>query len=257
MEQENNIIYKNKVSELEIKPLHNEKKQDKHGIPYPLPNFETRSNFIMSIIAPTGSGKSVLISNLVRKYYFRVFDKIYFCSSNVSERNGIQKVYDQSYEKIEFDDLRIFPTINNEVIDYIKNDIEADDEFNENLNEFHSLLIIDDLITEVASRRNIDIIKFILKSRHLHCSVIIVSHKMNFLPTVIRNNLTDVVLYRSKSKQEIKTIYDNLIDLDKDLFEAIYNYATKEKHHFLYTKLNSNPQQYFADFTEEFILNKN
>jgi ABC-type lipoprotein export system ATPase subunit len=251
----NNIIYKEKISDLDIKPLHVEKTKDNDGIPNPLPNFESRSNFIMSVIAPTGSGKSVLISNLIRKYYYQVFDKIYFCSSNVAERNGIQKVYDKSYEKIEFDELRIFPTINNEIIDYIQKDIEADDDFNDSPEDFHSLLVIDDLITEVNSSKNKNIIKFVLKSRHLNCSVIIVSHKMNFLPTIIRNNLTDIVLYRSKSKQEIETIYKNLIDLPEDKFIAIYNYATKEKHHFLYSKLNTNPQKYYADFNEEFILN--
>ena len=248
MEKSVNNINKKKVSNLEIKPLSKSNIQSISDITNPLPNFSDRSNFIMSIIAPTGSGKSVLISNIVRKFYYRKFDKIYFCSSNVTDDN---KVYDNAYKSIEFDETRIFQDINDEIIDYIKMDIESDEDFDEK--DFRTLLIIDDLITSVANRKNKEVIKFILKSRHLKCSIIIISHKFNFLPTIIRNNLTDLIMFRSKSKQELETIYKGIIDLDEDKWIQFYEYATNEPFNFLYVKLNKNPQLYYHNFTEQLL----
>ena len=229
-----------------VEPLTQSRLAPLSSVPYPLNDFSSRSNFIMSIIAPTGSGKSVLLSNLIRKFYHKQFDKVYFCSSNVNDEG---EVYDAAYDAIDFDEKRVFQDINNEIISYIREDIENDDDFDKK--DFRALLVIDDLITSVANKRNTEVIKFILKSRHLKCSVIIVSHKWNMLPTVIRNNLTDVILFRTKSKQELETMYKGIIDLDYDDWLSAYAYATSEKHQFLYIKLDKNPQQYFHNFEEE------
>lgn len=230
---------------LEVAPLTRSSLAPITSIQYPLETFETRSNFITAIVAPTGSGKSVLVSNLIRKFYYKQFDKIYFCSSNVSEDG---KVYDEAYNAIEFDETRVFPDINDDIATYIKMDIETDDDFEKK--DFRTLLIIDDLITSIT-KRNKELIKFILKSRHLKCSVLIITHKFNMLLPVIRNVLTHIIIFRSKSKQELETIYKGIIDLDYDDWLQAYTYATSEKHSFLYVVLNKNPQLYFRNFDEE------
>jgi ABC-type dipeptide/oligopeptide/nickel transport system ATPase subunit len=243
-----NLEVKKLQNDLDIKPLSKSNVKQLDDIPYPLPNFSDRSNFIMSIIAPTGSGKSVLISNIVRKFYYKQFDKVYFCSSNVSDDN---KIYDNAYNSIEFDETRIFQDINDDIVNYIKMDIETDDDFDKK--DFRTLLIIDDLITSIANRKNKEVIKFILKSRHIKCSIIMISHKYNMLPTIIRNNLTDIIIFRTKSKQEIETIYKGIIDLEIDKFFDFYKYSTNEPFNFLYVKLNKNPQLYYHNFTEQLV----
>jgi len=238
-----------KISNIKIIPLHKDIISDSN-VPEPLPNFKTRSNFIMSIIACTGSGKSVLISNLIRIYYKNMFDKIYFCSSNITDDN---KVYDNAYSSLIFDELRTFQTINNEIINYIKLDIENDEDFEEK--DYKALLIIDDLISEVSNKKNKDLIKFILKSRHLKCSIIIVSHKYNLLPAIIRNNLTHIILFRTKSNIELEAIYKGIIDIDYDTFIKLYHDATDINHSFLYSILNKNPQEYYKNFDTKYIIN--
>lgn len=245
----NNDVLTEKISDIKIKPLHKPNLKDDDGIKAPLPNFKSRSNFIMAIIACTGSGKSVLVANLIRIHYKNIFDKIYFCSSNVNDDN---KIYDESYKSIIFDELRTFQTINNDIINYIKLDIENDEDFEEK--DYRTLLIIDDLISEVANRRNTDLIKFILKSRHLKCSIIIISHKYNMLPAIIRNNLTNIILFRTKSNLELDAIYKGIIDIDQETFLNIYHKATDENHSFLYSVLNKNPQEYYKNFDEKFII---
>ena len=202
-----------------IGPLTKSEAPVNDGIPEPLPNFKSRANFLMGILAPTdsgeslltipcemcirdrgilaptGSGKSLLIANLVRKYYFKIFDKIYFCSSNVD--NG--KVYDKSYESIKFDDERVFDTIDNEIADWIRQDITSDSDFKNK--DFRALLIIDDLITNVMQQKYKKIQLLWIKSRHLKLSIILVSHKYNYFPRLIRTNMTHFITFRSKSKK--------------------------------------------------------
>ena len=236
-----------KIGCVEISPLTNTELAPT-TVPEPLPDFSDRANFIMLIIAPTGSGKSVLISNLIRRIYYHQFNKIYFCSSNVNDEG---EVYDRAYDSIKFEPERVFDDINDEIANYIKLDIENDDHFSKK--DFRALLVIDDLITSVQNKRHKDLIKFILKSRHLKCSILLVSHKFNMIPTVIRNNATDIIMFRTKSKQELQTIYDNVIDLDEDKWVEFYEYATAEKHKFLYAKLNKNPQLYYKCFIEQLL----
>lgn len=236
---------KKRVSNIKIEPLTKIQKGKDFGIPYPLPDISTR-NFIMGVLGPTGSAKTTLYANLVRKHYFEIFNKIYFCSPNVTDDG---KVYDKSLESIEFSDERIFPTVNNEVADYIKEDIEADEDFDKK--DFRALLIIDDLANELKSVRHTNLTKLILKSRHLHLSIIMISHKFTYFQRIHRTNFTHFIMYRSKSKNEIKSIYEDIIDLPEEKFQEFYEYSTAEKYNFLYVVCNANPQLYFKNFEEE------
>lgn len=230
-----------------ITPLTKPEKIIDDGVPEPLPNFKTRANFLMCILAPTGSGKSLLIANLVRKYYYQVFDKIYFCSSNVD--NGY--VYDKSYESIKFDPERVFDDIDNDIADYIREDITSDDDFSNK--DFHALLIIDDLITSVMQQRMKRVQLLWIKSRHIKLSIILVTHKYNYIPRILRTNMTHFITFRSKSKKEIESIYEDIIDLDEKQWMDVYNTATKEQYNFLYVICNKNPQEYYHNFTERLV----
>lgn len=235
-----------RVSNIKIQPLTKQKPGKKNfAIPYPLPDISVR-NFIMGVLGPTGSSKTTLYANMIRKHYFEIFNKIYFCSPNVTDDG---KVYDKSLDSIEFSDERVFQTINNEIADYIKDDIQNDEDFENE--DFRALLIIDDLANELKSIRHTNLTKLILKSRHLHLSIIMISHKFTYFQRIHRTNFTHFIMYRSKSKNEIKSIYDDIIDLPEEKFKQFYEYATAEKYNFLYIICNSNPQQYFKNFEEQ------
>jgi hypothetical protein len=234
-----------RVSNIKIQPLSKQAKIKNFGIPYPLPDISVR-NFIMGVLGPTGSSKTTLYANLIRKHYFEIFNKIYFCSPNVTDEG---KVYDKSLDSIEFSEERVFQTINNEIADYIKEDIENDEDFEND--DFRALLIIDDLANELKSVKHTNLTKLILKSRHLHLSIIMISHKFTYFQRIHRTNFTHFIMYRSKSKNEIKSIYEDIIDLPEEKFNNFYEYATKDKYNFLYVICNSNPQMYYKNFEEE------
>ena len=106
------------------------------------------------------------------------------------------KVYDRSLDSIEFAEERVFPTINNEVANYIKEDCENDEDFKKE--DFRALLIIDDLANELKAVKHTELTKLILKSRHLHLSIIMISHKFTYFQRIHRTNFSLEELTKSQ-----------------------------------------------------------
>lgn len=227
-----------KMTNHEEKPIEN--------IQYPLFNFSNRSNMNMAVIAPTGSGKSNLLSFLLHSIYRKVFTKIYVCSSNV--HNG--KLNDNAYDFLKFDEDRLFDTIDNTICEYIKDDIETDDEMTD---DDKALLLIDDLTNEINSNSQKKLFSLFTKGRHIKggLSIWIITHKYVFLKRIIRNNLTHMIIFHTASESEIDTIHKDCIDISKNNFLEVYRYATKEKHNFLYLDLLKNPKEMFKCFNEK------
>lgn len=223
------------VSNIEIKPLSNSKKNIR-TISEPLPDPRAERPFLWIISAKTGSGKSVLISNLLRKIYYHYFDKIYFCSSNVD--NGM--IYDVAYKKIKISDQRLFDNFNEEIMQNIVDDIRSDEDFDDN----HYLLVIDDLPTEL-NKRTSKIIKHFLKHRHLHLSIIVVTQKLNLLTPSIRSNATHITSFFTQNKKEKETMTEMT---DDDNFLTYLNYATSDPYCFLFVDLISNPAKFYKNF---------
>lgn len=231
---------------LTIKPLSKSKYVDR-TCEYPLPCPLSERPFLWIILAPTGSGKSVLVSNLLKKFYKKVFNKIYFCSSNVDE--GIIK--DKAYEKVKLSPERIFNNIESETIEKIFKEVKKDDNFDDE--DFCSLLIIDDLATDL---NNPSLIKQLLRQRHDKISVIIISHKLHTLiPTPIRGNATHWSVFKTRNEKDVKDLIE-LTPLKEKDFNQIYDYATKNQYNFLFINMLYNPQKYFKNFDEEIILNE-
>ena len=230
----------NKVSNIQIKPLTNIHKKPR-TIEEPLPDPYADRPFLMVISSKTGSGKSVLISNLLRKIYFRYFDRVYFCSSNI---NGTD-IYDIAYKSIHIPEDRLFDDFNESIMNNIKEDIMSDEEFE----DIQYLLIIDDLPTEL-NKRTSKIVKQFLKHRHLHLSIIITTQKLNLLNLSIRNNATHLISYKTNNKDERKSM-TTMTELDEDIFNKYLDYATNEKYNFLFVDLNDNPTKFYKNFNYE------
>lgn len=226
------------INNIEIKPL-TKIKNKKRVIIDPLPDPASERPFLMLISSKTGSGKSVLISNLIFDIYYKYFDKVYFCSSNIN--NG--KIYDVAYSKIYIPEERLFDNFNDQVMEFIVEDIKEDEDFDDS----QYLLIIDDLPTEL-NKRTSKVVKQFLKHRHLHLSIIITTQKLNLLNLSIRNNATHLISYKTSNKDERKSMA-TMTELDEYEFYKYLDEATKEKYNFLFVDLTDNPTQFYHNFS--------
>ena len=119
-----------KVSDVNVAPLKTVKKNKREVVLDILPDAKSDRPFWMLISAKVASGKTTLISNLLGKkeMYHKIFDKVYFCSSNIS--GG--EIHDSSYDGVRFHKSRMYDDFNEQIFEAITADITQDPDFKDN-----------------------------------------------------------------------------------------------------------------------------
>lgn len=151
---------------------------------------------ITAFVAPTNSGKTNLIVNLLnrRAFYRKKFDKIVLISSTVSidpmwaKAKGLDDVYEA------YDDRII-----TELIETQKKALERKDE--EDVPNV--LLILDDVIDQIpkiSSALN----SLSMRLRHYKVTCWITTQKFNRLPVVLRNQVQFWILFKTAIKNEME-----------------------------------------------------
>jgi len=204
--------------------------------PAPLP----AKSFAMLIVAPAGGGKtsfwtSLLLSHPTKKKkdinraYFRFFDKIWLFSPSKDTL---------PMDKLKLDESRVFLKYTDTQLQEIL-DEEKD---GENLN---NIIVLDDSIRAIKNNKEVQ--KLVLNRRHLThnpnedgkagLSVLVTSQKFNGVDTYLRNNMSDIIIFKTNVKNELEAIKNDVMsDLDKDIQDKLLKEAFKEKYGFLYIK---------------------
>ena len=184
------------------------------GVEKPLP---TAYNFFLLVCGAPGSGKSSLWINLITKKenntYFRKFDKILIFSNS----------FKTITKEIHLPPERIFDGIT-ELEDVIESVRDSDDKI---------LMILDDVVADVKSESFM--LKLIYNRRHLAggISIILTSQVYNKVPLSIRKASSDLILFTTGNKKELKSVYNDFINIPEDAFQKITQYCFKSKHDFM------------------------
>ena len=228
---------------------------DTSDLPYIPPSPLPAKSFAMLVVAPAGGGKtsfwtSLLLSHPTKKkpdinrIYYRYFDKIILFSPSKDTL---------PMDKLKLDESRCFLKYNDEdLINFIEEEKEG-----ENLN---NLIILDDSIKQIKNNKEIH--KLVLNRRHIThnkdeqnkagLSVLITSQKFNAADTYLRNNMSDIIIFKTSVKNELQSIKDDLMsDLEKDEQDALLKKAFEKKYGFLYIK-NYMPKKdrYYVNFSK-------
>ena len=213
---------------------------DTSDLPYiPLSPLPSKS-FAMLVVAPSSGGKtsfwtSLLLSHPTKKkpdinrVFYRYFDKIILFSPSKDTL---------PMDKLKLDESRVFLKYEDQdLINFIDEEKEG-----ENLN---NLIILDDSIKQIKNNKEIH--KLVLNRRHLThnpdspnkagLSVLITSQKFNAADTYLRNNMSDIIIFKTSVKNELDAIKSDLMtDLEKDEQDALLKKAFEKKYGFLYIK---------------------
>lgn len=229
----------NKQSNFNIKEIEPEKKivlskfnftcdDIDDSIPKPLPQS---LNFFMLIAGKPGSGKTSLILNLIaknNKLYNKKFDKIYIFSPSLT-----------TIANSPFDDIpedQIFDELSVETLKQAQLDIANSGD--------KILFLLDDVVNDMKLKGvQVELTKMLMNRRHLagsggSSSFIITTQVYNKIPAPIRKTATQVVIYSTKNKKELDTIFDELILIPQKDFYEILKFCFDKKHHFLYIDVN-------------------
>jgi hypothetical protein len=201
------------------------------------PNFHLHNlklPFRMCIVAPSGSGKTNFLVNLLSIFSNGVGT---FQSIHIITRNKDEPLYRWISGKS--DQLIIKEGLSN---------TPPLDKFDK---DYNHLVVWDDL---VLSKDLSMVEQYYIRARKLNCSVIFISQSYFRIPKVIRNNCSYMVLLKLSGQREVNMILsESGLGVTKDELLKIYEYATMEKFSPLLIDMECPPERRFRKGVDEII----
>lgn len=177
------------------------------------PNFnihKLKLPFRMCIVAPSGSGKTNFLVNLLSMFSV---GKGTFASINIITKNADEPLY--KWIKGKSDQIVIKEGLTN---------TPPLDKFDKELNH---LVVWDDL---VLSKDLSMVENYYIRARKLNVSVIFISQSYFKIPKIIRNNCSYMVLLKLSGNREVNMILSEFgLGVSKEELIELYEYATREK----------------------------
>lgn len=202
------------------------------------PNFHLhhlKIPFRMCIVAPSGSGKTNFLVNLI--HLFSCGDKGTFSTIHIITRNADEPLYKWINGKC--DQIIIKEGLSN---------TPKLDDFDKDTNH---LVVWDDL---VLSKDLSSVEQYYIRARKLNVSVIFISQSYFKIPKTIRNNCSYFILLKLSGNREVNIILSEFgLGVTKEQLLEIYKYATSEKFSPLLIDMEEDPENRFKKGLIEII----
>jgi hypothetical protein len=224
---------------LEILAL--KKKHIKSNVNIPSPLLDTsEGGFVMCLVAPTCSGKTYVISNLIHNVNFgikREFDEIIFISPTLKHDANL-KYMENMEDIVQISDLESLENLDNVLNGIIKTQIDAGDD------KKPILVILDDCVSYFNNHSVLNNLPQL--SRHYKISFIVSTQSYMALPIRLRKNASEYLIFRIYNIKDYKAVEEE-VGSEYENFTSIYNEATETKYNFLF--LNKREMTAHINFT--------
>lgn len=190
--------------------------------------------FRMCVSAPSGSGKTNFILNLISMFSQ---GEGTFQTIDIITRNKDEPLYRYLEKKcpdiIIKEGLKSLPVLD-------KMDKKA-----------NHLVVVDDLLLE---KDQTPIVNYYIRCRKLNCSIAYLSQSYFDIPALIRKNCSYMVFLKIGGVREVKDILRNFgLGVSKEQLLAMYDYATAEKMDCLLLDLEADRTHKFRKNFDEFM----
>ena len=243
---------------LDIKPIDLKEYSCKQSIHGHVPKIPVR----MILLAPSGSGKTVLLSNLILNIYRGCFERIYIFSPSIDldstwlpvkkYQTDTMKVVEKDSEKLYFnsydpEDLEKIIETQHKVTKLVKSQGRK--------KLFSVLVVVDDFADDANFTRKSKLLHALYtRGRHNSISTIVSTQKFAAIHPIIRVNATSLIVYRLRNNKELESFLEEVSGLTgkKELLE-IYKIATRDEYNFLYVNLTAKNvnEMFFQNFTHK------
>ena len=216
------------------------------------------------INAASGSGKTVLIQNLILDIYKGCFSRIYIFSPSIdiddtwlpvkkyiSEELTVTEDEQIYYQDFDGEAVQTILTTQKKVIDHQKKDPKTK-------KLFSILLIFDDVADNKAIHNNPALNSCFTRGRHSQISTILSTQKYNAVSTIIRTNMDSMYLFRLRNANDLQAVMDELSALlDNKILLEVYMKATEQRYSFLFIKLTSPTinDMFYVKFQSKIMIN--
>jgi hypothetical protein len=208
----------------------------------------------MVLLAPSGSGKTVLLSNLILNIYRGCFERIYVFSPSIEIDKTWEPVkkYQAETMKVTEKDVTDGPKGHKDKLyfdHYEANDLEhiIDTQHKvvklmkaQKRTKLYSILVvIDDFADDPTFTRQSKLLHSLYtRGRHNSISTIVSTQKFAAIHPILRVNATSLIVYRLRNNKELESFLEEVSGLTgKKELMAIYKLATEEEYSFLYVNL--------------------
>ncbi len=220
-------------------------------IPYPFgePFPDVPTSFILA--APTASGKTMIILNLLLRYYKDMFARIWMFSPSIKLdpqyaplRKYLEKMSDQDKEPLMFEDL------DQRALGKLLDDQRAIcEECRKRKQPIPQVcVILDDLADrgDILTKRQGGssggswLISLATRGRHFGVTWVISSQVLNLVGTVIRKNCRCMCVWRLRNYKEVQTLCEELSGVyDTQTLMDLYRTATEDPYSFMFIRLDA------------------
>ena len=202
------------------------------------PNFHIhhlKIPFRMCVVAPSGSGKSNFLVNLI--HLFSSGNKGTFSDITIITRNKDEPLY--KYLTSKCDQIQVKEGIHN---------IPSLDKMDKKENH---LVCFDDL---VLAKDQSAIENYYIRARKLNCSVVYLSQSYFRISKIIRQNCSYMVILKLSGNREVNLILSEFgLGVSREQLLGMYEYATKEKFSSLLIDLEQEPTKRFRKGFQEIL----
>jgi hypothetical protein len=202
------------------------------------------------LCAPTASGKTMIILNILLRYYKDMFARIWFFSPSIKLdpqyaplRKYLEKMTDQQKEPTMFEDLH--QDVLGKLLDEQRSITEACRK--RKMKPPQVCVVLDDLADrgDILTKRQGGnqgswMVSLATRGRHFGVTWIISSQVLNLVGTVIRKNVRCMCVWRLRNYKEVQTLCEELSGVyNAQTIMDIYNHATAEPFSFLFVRLDA------------------
>jgi Poxvirus A32 protein len=216
--------------------------------PYGEPFPDLPTSFLLA--APTASGKTMIILNLLLRYYKDMFARIWFFSPSIKLdpqyaplRKHLEKMTDQSKEPLMFEDLD--QKALGKLLDEQR--LITEECRKRKMKPPQVCVVLDDLadrgdilMKRQGGDRGSHLVSLATRGRHFGVTWIISSQVLNLVGSVIRKNVRCMCVWRLRNHKEIETLCEELSGIyDAKTIMELYSHATSEAYSFMFVRLDA------------------
>mgnify|MGYP003642016498 FL=1 len=200
------------------------------------------------LVGPSGSGKGILLSNMILDIYRDCFSRIYIFSPSINVDHTWEPVKDYIQKQMKVENTDEDPIYFSEPnMSALENIIETQHQIikymktQEHTKLYQILIIIDDFADDEKFSRHSKLLnQLYVRGRHNMISTITSTQKFRAIGNIIRINITELYVFRLRNLHDLEAFIEEVSALaDKKSLMQIYNLATEDPYSFLYVKLNS------------------
>lgn len=187
-------------------------------IPDIIDGVPNRNGFIWVLTGSGGSGKSSLLLNFMRnkELYKGKFHNIWYICPMASYL---------SVEKHPFDKHdKVYHELCEDLLDDIYSELK--DLKKDSLEQEYSCVIIDDMADALKNNEiQKKLSQMLIKARHLSCAFIFTLQSYYYFPKILRKQITNITIFKPKNAEEWQSISKEILHLNKDDGNKIYDYV--------------------------------